>query len=78
MVTILISTKNIDKSIFFKIEDLPQGATVPALGLTNKPVFEQMKKEGYIVDDDYPDLYFSPIHLKSKCYVCSFNVYYNL
>ncbi|KAL0268496.1 UNVERIFIED_CONTAM: hypothetical protein PYX00_010418 [Menopon gallinae] len=46
-----------------KGEDLPQGASVPALGLSNKPVFEQMKKEGFIVNDEYPDLYFSPIHL---------------
>ncbi|KAK6619878.1 hypothetical protein RUM44_006278 [Polyplax serrata] len=46
-----------------KAERLPQGASIPALGLSNKPVFEQMKKEGYLVDDEYPDLYFSPIHL---------------
>ena len=55
-------------TFFFTInqaEGIPQGAAVPALGLSNKPVFEQMKKEGFLVDDEYPDLYFSPIHLNS-------------
>lgn len=54
---------------------LPEGASVPALGLSNKAVFDV----GYTAAEDnrlipaqqneqYPDVYFSPVALKSMIF----------
>ncbi|KDR08420.1 probable elongator complex protein 2 [Zootermopsis nevadensis] len=44
---------------------LPQGASVPALGLSNKAVYEGQEKpaEGHI-RDEYSEFYFTPVDLK--------------
>ena len=44
----------------------PQGASVPALGLSNKAVYEhqEMLPEDRHVKDEYPEFYFTPVDLK--------------
>ncbi|GFG28391.1 hypothetical protein Cfor_06228 [Coptotermes formosanus] len=45
---------------------IPQGASVPALGLSNKAVYEvhEMPPEERHVKDEYPEFYFTPVNLK--------------
>ena len=52
---------------------MPKGASVPALGLSNKAVFEEEKrkaesedKKPSLVDDLYKEVYFSAVNLNSK------------
>jgi hypothetical protein len=50
----------------FSAVTLPQGASVPALGLSNKAVYEgqEMPPEERHVKDEYPEFYFTPVDLK--------------
>lgn len=50
---------------YFSASTLPQGASVPALGLSNKAVYEGQEKpaEGHI-RDEYSEFYFTPVDLK--------------
>jgi hypothetical protein len=45
---------------------LPKGASVPALGLSNKAVYEdqEMPREERHIKDEYPEFYFTPVDLK--------------
>ncbi|XP_070565909.1 elongator complex protein 2-like [Ptychodera flava] len=48
-------------------KDLPEGASVPALGLSNKAIFQgdlstQSEKEVH-PNEQYPELYFQPLHM---------------
>lgn len=63
---------------------MPQGASVPALGLSNKAVFDEEKKiadpsgdkKSSLADDLYKEVYFNIIDLKSKYYIIyqSYNI----
>lgn len=51
---------------------MPQGASVPALGLSNKAVFDEEKqaeseeKKSTLADELYKEVYFNRVDLKSK------------
>ena len=53
---------------------MPQGASIPALGLSNKAVFDEEKKattstetdKKSLADELYKEVYFNVIDLKSK------------
>ena len=52
---------------------MPQGASVPALGLSNKAVYEEEKKletgevkKASLADELYKEVYFNVIDLNSK------------
>jgi hypothetical protein len=52
---------------------MPKGASVPALGLSNKAIFEEEKREPVnaekkpnLAEDLYKEVYFSAIDLNSK------------
>lgn len=53
---------------------IPQGASVPALGLSNKAVYEvhEVPPEERHVKDEYPEFSFTPVNLKGTvdCYIC--------
>jgi hypothetical protein len=57
----------------FSAVTIPQGASVPALGLSNKAVYEvhEMPPEERHVKDEYPEFYFTPVNLKGtvKSYI---------
>ncbi|XP_069675648.1 elongator complex protein 2 [Periplaneta americana] len=57
------SDKDIESS---KALSIPEGASVPALGLSNKAVYdsEELPREERHVKDEYPEFYFTPIDLK--------------
>ena len=59
---------------------MPQGASVPALGLSNKAVYEEEKKldtgeakKASLADELYKEVYFNVIDLNSN----SIRFYYN-
>jgi hypothetical protein len=45
---------------------IPQGASVPALGLSNKAVYggQEVPPEERHVKDKYPEFYFIPVDMK--------------
>jgi hypothetical protein len=51
---------------YFSASALPQGASVPVLGLSNKAVYEgqEMPPEERHIKDEYPEFYFTPVDLK--------------
>jgi hypothetical protein len=55
---------------------VPQGASVPTLGLSNKAVYEghEVPPEERHIKDEYPEFYFTPLNLKGtlKCHICIF------
>jgi len=59
---------------YFSAHTVPQGASVPALGLSNKAVYEvrEVPLEERHVRDEYPEFSFTPVNLKGigDCYVC--------
>ncbi|PNF19329.1 putative elongator complex protein 2 [Cryptotermes secundus] len=57
------SDKDIENSDAFAV---PQGASVPTLGLSNKAVYEgqEVPPEERHVKDEYPEFYFTPLNLK--------------
>ena len=56
---------------------MPQGASVPALGLSNKAVYDEEKKiaepvgdkKSSLADDLYKEVYFNVIDLKSESFI---------
>ena len=52
---------------------MPEGASVPALGLSNKAVFQgesTPSSDGPLqpqANEQYPEVYFSPLHMDSEC-----------
>jgi len=59
---------------YFSARAIPQGASVPALGLSNKAVYEvhEVPPKERHVKDEYPEFSFIPVYLKGTgdCYVC--------
>jgi len=59
---------------YFSALAIPQGASVPALGLSNKAVYEvhEVPAGERHVKDEYPEFYFTPVNSKGTgdCYVC--------
>lgn len=56
-------------SLCFLVENSPQGAAVPALGLSNKPVYhveEQKETKDTSRSDQYSENYFVATHLDGK------------
>jgi hypothetical protein len=62
------------KLFYFSALAIPQGASVPALGLSNKAVYEvhDVPAEERHVKDEYPEFSFTPVNLKGtvECYIC--------
>jgi hypothetical protein len=64
------------------LSQMPQGASVPALGLSNKAVYDDEKadtvdaaektKSSSLADDLYKEVYFNKIDLNSKLRLSSF------
>lgn len=61
---------------------MPQGASIPALGLSNKAVFDEEKatpsaetEKKSLADELYKEVYFNVIDLKSKLTILFFKNY---
>jgi len=58
---------------YFSALAIPQGASVPALGLSNKAVYEvhEVPPEERHVKDEYPEFSFTAVNLKGTvdCYM---------